>query len=248
MQILAKDGKEFKTVEECMSYEHELELAELRDSVYNNKDVAFYIVDYHINEDKPTSVVLVIHAKWGYQKEIAEFLLSEKLGSASALKKEAKVRGTIESNDVYCSWNITQLEDPAKNVIGRQAVESQTAWIFEADDVPKIFPYATDFSHKCKCGGACKSQESVENKTESKVESKSLSRGNENKNTTESSASADLDIIKVLRPLPMSGGFVLKKIRRCEMLPTDTEVLDMLKELKGNVDLSELIQELFERN
>ena len=233
MKILARDGREFTTVEECLSYEHELDVAEVQKQIYDGVGVKFYEITMYTGH-VPNTSILVVHAN-GNHSAIAEYLITEKLGCKYTVGDK---KDKFTSDDITSSWSLCELSQNGRNTVGKVAIEAKTAWIFEADDVIKVFDYATEFKHKCSCGGNCGAS------TDKSVKSEGKDNASKSVNTDEQVKD---DKIVVWRFNPSLGLHTMERIDKKD-IKADDMPLNTMGFLTGGLDLADLYREIFERN
>lgn len=137
MKIYSDDGKQFDSVEECRDYEDTLRKSKA-ESVYQSQDVRFYQV-YLANKMKNNApVVLVVHAKSNHDI-ISAVLAEQKFGSKYCYSPYSN--GVSEG--FRQRWELRDMNEAEKVSIGKHAVESGQALIFEASDVEKLLDYSS---------------------------------------------------------------------------------------------------------
>ena len=136
MKIIANDGKEFPTVEECLRYEKQMET---KKKIYDSTEFVFY----RLRKEEMEDIVLLVHAKENHNV-IASFLAQTLYGNRITAPEYLAEEG-FRSGAICFQWMLKLMTKEEIMTIGKEAVESGQAMVFETKDVTRIFEKNSDF-------------------------------------------------------------------------------------------------------
>lgn len=139
MKITANDGREFPTVEECLRYEKQMET---KKKIYDSTEFVFY----RLRKEDVEDIILLVHAKENHNV-IASFLAQTLYGNRITAPEYLANEG-FRSGAIRFQWTLKLMTKEETMTIGKEAVESGQAMIFETKDVTRIFEKNSDFKKR----------------------------------------------------------------------------------------------------